>query len=185
VLWFRSLRPTLDLGGIRVVHAWWHDDHVKRVNDAWPQGRPMDDDFLFAAYDGSCPEWAAMEGLTKGLEVRLPEGHSFMDHGGAVRHEVRTRWWLPEPSSLGDVAILDGGCDESLSTVPLPADYPGRPVDGAPVFIGHYWLTGRPGLQTDRVACLDYSAARNGPLVAYRWNGEVDLDPASLVASPS
>ena len=30
----------------------------------------MDDEFLHIAYDKSNPEWAAMEGLTKGLEIQ-------------------------------------------------------------------------------------------------------------------
>lgn len=183
VQWFRTLRPTLDLGGIRVVHAWWHDEYADLISKAWPESRPMDDEFLHAAYDKRRPEWAAMEGLTKGLEISLPRGHSFVDHGGTRRSEVRTRWWLPQPASLRDAAILDGESSASLPDLPLPADYPAQPVEGAPVFIGHYWLTGTPGLQTQRVACLDYSAAHKGPLVAYRWSGELDLDPNALVAS--
>jgi hypothetical protein len=54
-------------------------------------------------------------------------------------------------------------------------------VTGAPVFIGHYWMSGRPELQSPKVACVDYSAAKDGPLVAYRWNGEQDLDAANFV----
>lgn len=183
VQWFRTLRPTLDLGGIRVVHAWWHDAHAELIDRLWPQGRPMSDEFLHAAYDKARPESAAMEGVTKGLEVWLPDGHSFFDHAGVERHEVRTRWWLPQPGSLRDVAIVDANQATRVPEAPLPADYPARPVDGSPVFIGHYWLTGAPTLQTSRLACLDYSAAHHGPLVAYRWNGETDLDPAALVAS--
>ena len=183
VQWFRTLRPTLDLGGIRVVHAWWHDAHVELIDKLWPKGRPMDEDFLHAAYDKTRPEWAAMEGLTKGLEVTLPHGHSFLDHAGVERREVRTRWWLPQPANLREVAIVDGSQSKLIPEQPLPADYPARTVEGTPVFIGHYWLTGTPFLQSSRLACLDYSAAHNGPLVAYRWNGEAELDPAALVAS--
>lgn len=52
---------------------------------------------------------------------------------------------------------------------PLPDDYVGAPVDGSPVFIGHYWMTGHPGLQSLKVACVDYSAAKDSPLLCYRW----------------
>lgn len=45
-------------------------------------------------------------------------------------------------------------------------------MTGAPVFVGHYWLTGSVAPLHDKVACLDYSGARGGPLVAYRWRGE-------------
>ena len=47
---------------------------------------------------------------------------------------------------------------------------------GPPVFIGHYWMSGKPELQSPKVACVDYSAAKDGPLVAYRWDGEQELD---------
>ena len=57
------------------------------------------------------------------------------------------------------------------------------PVEGSPVFIGHYWMTGHPGLQSPRVACVDYSAAKGGPLVAYRWDGEQELDERHFVAA--
>ena len=57
----------------------------------------------------------------------------------------------------------------------------GAPVDGAPVFIGHYWMTGEPELQSPKVACLDWSAAKDGPLVAYRWDGEHELDARRFV----
>ena len=179
--WFRSLPPTLDLGDLRVVHAWWHQPFVDVVASRVAPGRALDEDFLHAAYDRGSPEWGAMEGLTKGLEIRLPEGHSFIDHSGVERRETRTRWWHDAPRSYRDVAIVGDGQDHLVSDHPLPADYAGAPVDGPPVFIGHYWMTGKPGLQSPRVACVDYSAAKSGPLVAYRWDGEQDLDARHFV----
>ncbi len=46
------------------------------------------------------------------------------------------------------------------------------PPDAVPVFVGHYWLTGTPAPLAGNVACTDYSVARGGKLVAYRWDGE-------------
>lgn len=181
--WFKSLPPMLDLGDIRVVHAWWHQPHVDLVARRLPSGRAMDDDFLHEAYVNGSPEWEAMEGLTKGLEIRLPDGHSFVDHGGVERHEVRTKWWHEEPRSYRDVAIVGDGQHHRVPDHPLPDDYAGAPVEGSPVFIGHYWMTGHPGLQSPKVACVDYSAAKDGPLVAYRWDGEQDLDSRHFVAA--
>jgi len=34
-----------------------------------------------------------------------------------------------------------------------------------------------------RIACLDYSAGRREPLVAYRWDGEENLDDKHFVTS--
>ncbi|MEO8345750.1 MAG: BrnA antitoxin family protein [Betaproteobacteria bacterium] len=50
-----------------------------------------------------------------------------------------------------------------------------------PSFLGHYWLTGKPAFQNSKWAILDYSAAANGPVVAYRWNGEAALSNAGFV----
>ncbi|MEO9932315.1 hypothetical protein [Rhodopirellula bahusiensis] len=51
----------------------------------------------------------------------------------------------------------------------------GYPVDAPPVLVGHYWLTGTPVPLSVNVACTDYSVAKNGKLVAYRWDGETAL----------
>jgi len=181
VEWFKSLPPMLDLGGIRVVHAWWHQPHVDLVASRLPSGRVIDEYFLHAAYVKGSPEWGAMEGLTKGLEVRLPVGYSFVDHSNVERGEVRTKWWHEAPKSYRDVAIVGDAQHHCVPDHPLPDDYAGAPVTGTPVFIGHYWMSGIPELQSPRVACVDYSAAKDGPLVAYRWDGEVELDAANFV----
>jgi hypothetical protein len=36
-------------------------------------------------------------------------------------------------------------------------------------------MKGTPIAQTPTAACVDYSAADDGPLVAYRWDGEQTL----------
>ena len=181
--WFRSLPPALDLGPIRVVHAWWHQPYVDLVTSRIPAGGLMDDDFVHAACTKGTSEWRAMDGLTKGLEVALPEGSSFVDHAGIERSDVRTRWWHETGNTYRDVAILDEHQRLRVPDQPLPPDYTGAPVEGTPVFVGHYWMTGAPALQSSKVACVDYSAAKDGPLVAYRWDGESVLDGARFVQS--
>ncbi len=37
-------------------------------------------------------------------------------------------------------------------------------------------MTDTPGILSDKVACVDYSAGKADPLVAYRWDGETILD---------
>lgn len=104
-----------------------------------------------------------------------------VDHSGIERHEVRTKWWHETPRSYRDVAIVTKGQDHCVPDVPLPPTYRGPPVQGTPVFVGHYWMSGKPRLQSPKVACVDYSAAKDGLLVAYRWNGEQELDQANFV----
>ena len=183
VAWFKTLPPMLDLGGIRVVHAWWYQPYVDLVGSQLLAGGAMEDDFLHRAYHKGSPESLAMEGLTKGLEIDLPAGHSFLDHGGVERHEVRTKWWLTQPRSYRDIALVNAEQHATIPDHPLPASFLPAPVQGAPVFIGHYWMEGDFKLQSPKVACVDYSAAKSGPLVAYRWDGEDELNPANFVAA--
>jgi hypothetical protein len=50
-----------------------------------------------------------------------------------------------------------------------------------PLFIGHYWLKGQPRPLAPNLACLDYSAVKFGRLVAYRMDGEAQLQPDKFV----
>jgi hypothetical protein len=179
--WFRTLPPYLDLGGIRVVHAWWHQPHVDAVSRHLAPGQTMSDEFLHMAYDRTTTEWSAMEGLTKGLEVRLPTGHSFLDHSNVERFDVRTKWWLYDAKSYREVAILQEDQRHKVPDLALPSAFAPEAITGTPVFIGHYWMTGTPSIQSAKVACLDYSAAKSGPLVAYRWSGEELLNSNNFV----
>lgn len=180
--WFRTLRPALDLGGLRVVHAWWHPPYVDLVDAALGNGF-MDDAFVLEAFDKCTPLYAAMEGLTKGQEIRLPEGHAFDDHTGERRTKVRTRWWLREATCFSQVAIVPDDQTHAVPVHPLGEHFErGAPPD-KPIFVGHYWFKGRPAVQTDKVAVLDWSAAGDGPLVAYRWDGEAALSDGKFVTS--
>jgi SAM-dependent methyltransferase len=181
VAWFKTLPPTLDLSGIRAVHAWWHQPYVDRIGERLAGGRPMDDEFLVAAYRRGSDEHCAMEGLTKGLEVTLPDGGFFLDYHGVERREIRTKWWLEEPKTLRDVAILKSDQVHRVPDHPLPSDFAGKPVEGSPVFFGHYWFSGTPELLSRKAVCVDYSAADTGPLVCYRWSGEQELDLRNFV----
>jgi hypothetical protein len=60
----------------------------------------------------------------------------------------------------------------------------GRYDDDVPVIVGHYWCQAPLALYSSLVACVDYSVAKNGPLVAYRWSGESELSVARYVAHP-
>ena len=51
-----------------------------------------------------------------------------------------------------------------------------------PVIVGHYWDTGELEVYGPKVACVDYSAGKGGPLVAYRWDGEPNLVDAHFVS---
>lgn len=123
--------------------------------------------------------FSAVEAVLKGKEVKLPGGSSFRDGGGAVRTEIRTRWYLsPEGHTYGSYALQS---DEIDCDLPLAESViaEARPYGCAekPVFVGHYWLSpARPERLAENVACLDYSVAKRGFLCGYRWEGEQKVD---------
>jgi hypothetical protein len=94
---------------------------------------------------------------------------------------VRVRWWDPDATTYRSAAIMGDGLSADLPDTPIPARARVPPVE-KPTFFGHYWLTGTPTLMSSRAACLDYSAGRGGPLVAYRFGGESELSAEQLVS---
>lgn len=183
VAWFQTLPPFLDLGGIRVVHAWWNQAYVDLIHEERAANPRFEGDWLRRAFDKSLPEGRAMEGLTKGLEIPLPDPHYFEDHAGVRRKEVRTKWWMTDAKHYREVAIVQEDQRHRVPDIPLTSEFRPEHITGSPIFVGHYWMTGTPTLQTKKVACLDYSAAKRGPLVGYRWDGESELKPDNYVLS--
>lgn len=170
--WFLTLPLWLDLPGLRVVHACWHEVHMHALMPVLTHQRQLTPESVAAASRRGSAEFLAVETLTKGVEVPLPDGHLFHDKGGHPRKEVRIRWWDPHATTYRQLALMPDDARERLPDLLLP---PGvRPTSGdpTPVFFGHYWMQGRPVLQSPVAACVDYSAGAGGDLVAYRWDGE-------------
>ena len=120
--------------------------------------------------------WAyeAIEVVCKGPEIRLPDGIAFQDKEGKVRRNVRVRWWLPDAVTFREAGIVPPGNQKLIPDLPLPAEWKGHRYSGPPVLFGHYRFTGTPTVISPQFACLDYSVAKGGPLVAYRFDGEND-----------
>jgi hypothetical protein len=77
---------------------------------------------------------------------------------------------------------VDGSRLDALPATPLDTSAVPLYQDEIPVIVGHYWFTGDFRVQSPYVACVDYSAAGGGPLVAYRWNpGDLELSAASMI----
>ena len=59
---------------------------------------------------------------------------------------------------------------QRLPDIPIPRiARVGFPAD-KPIFIGHYWMTGKAAVLSPEVVCVDYTAAKGGPLCAFRWD---------------
>lgn len=183
VRWFRSLPVALDLGGIRVCHAWWDDARIAAVRAASDAEGRLAESYLRASFVPGRVEHLVLEGLTKGLEIELPDGGQVLDHAGQPRTTIRVRWWDAGVSTYRAAALIDEAQRDGLPDTPLPAHVDLRNRSAVPVFVGHYWLNGRPGRQNGNTAVLDYSAGMGGPLVAYRWNGETELRDDAFIAT--
>lgn len=177
--WFSSLPLWLDLqlgdARLRVVHACWHEESMQVLRGLMPDGHLTTDAVVATSVKGS-PEYEALEIVLKGPEVCMGDRY-YLDHSDTPRCKARVRWWDATATTLDRLALIPkGACTpEGEPFPPLPA----TPVEGVPrytgdvpVIVGHYWEKVPVALYSDLVASTDYSLARNGPAVAYRWDGE-------------
>lgn len=174
IAWFRTLPVAIEIGGIRVVHASWQARDIDCINDA---GR-FTPDFLAMSGDAGSELNNAIENVLKGPELRLPAGHSIVDKTGHRRETVRIRWF--EDGAGRTYRQHHLGSDDVPEVAIAEGDLAGvdvYPRDAVPVFVKHYWLTGMPMPLAANVACTDYSVAKGGKLVGYRWDGESVLSP--------
>ncbi|HMH87951.1 MAG TPA: metallophosphoesterase [Steroidobacteraceae bacterium] len=178
--WFRTMPLWLDLPGLRIVHACWDQPSIDLLQEAMGSGSKLTDEMVLLGSRKGHAIYEAIEIVCKGREVDLPAGVSFQDKEGKVRHEVRVRWWQEDLSTYRKAAIGPPDDMEKIPDAPMPAEWVGHPYSGPPVLFGHYWFTGTPQVISPRFACLDYSVARDGPLVAYRWDGEAELSSEKL-----
>lgn len=195
--WFRRLPLFLELKGLRIVHACWDQgsiDFLKNNPGRDSRGR-LTDEFLIPSARRGTGAFSALEAILKGLEIMLPPGHpGIIDKDNLLRHELRLKWWIDrhergnwrtyEQAVRADENALEriAGLEipgELLKEIKKMAEKENTPR--TPVFFGHYWFTGEPQPLTKSAACLDYSVARGGKLVCYRWDGEQTLDPAKFV----
>lgn len=119
--------------------------------------------------------------MTKGIEIRLPESHTFLDKDGIERDSVRVRWWDTEATTYRQVANMSDRQRQALPDIEVPLHARLPFSSEKPIFFGHYWMTGSPALQSPSAVCVDYSAGNGGPLVAYRWEAGKSLSADRFV----
>ena len=193
VSWFLTLPLWLDLDRLRVVHACWHAPFIDWLTPQLRDGRFLTPELLVDATteppdasdkDTAAPSiFKAVEALTKGLELQLPPPHYFLDKDNNQRDRVRVRWWDASSISLRDFALMPYAERQQLPDLPAPEHVRLGAAGDKPIFFGHYWMRGEPSLQSDNAVCVDYSAGKGGPLVAYRWDQGAPLAASRFVTS--
>ena len=173
--WFKTLPLWLDLGGLRAIHACWHEPSMSIIQGLVNEDNTLTEKgFIESSRKGS-DAYHAIETLLKGVEAPLPEGEKFHDKDGHSRYEIRTQWWDKNADTYVKASLPQGIVDH-LAKQKVPSEArPGYSEDAPPLFIGHYWFSGEPKPLLHNLACLDYSVAKGGSLVAYRWDGGKEL----------
>ena len=166
--WFLSLPLWIESDGLRLVHACWDHSAIEVVKKRRSDGRLHHDDLEEIAAKQT-PFAKAVETLTSGPEVKLPEGYKFHDMKDEPRQHVRIAWWLANGGTWRDVSLSVKNLEE------LP-DSPFEGVEGVPsyaqtelpVLVGHYKMQGQPRIDAPQAACLDYPEK----YCVYHWVGE-------------
>jgi hypothetical protein len=113
--------------------------------------------------------------LLKGVEAALPPKLSFDDKDGHKRTQIRVRWWL-KPDAERTVADTVFPPDPNMPNTRFttPSQWEPYELTEPPVIFGHYWLPKdlAPVPILPNVICVDYSAGKGGPLVAYSFDPE-------------
>ena len=179
--WFYSLSLFFDQPQLRAVHACWNQADIN-----WLKERNLyflNEELLVSSHKKGTIDYKVINDILKGKEFVIPEKYAWKDKDGHDRTENRLRWWVdPRQSSYGELlfdcppALRDKMMNENINPVYYSKIAP-------PVFFGHYWLDDSyPVVQAANVICLDYSIAKGGSLVAYRWNGEEQINNRHLVS---
>lgn len=179
--WFMTLPLFYENENIRAVHACWDNKHIELLKKTLINNK-LTEELIYKAIKKGTVFYEAVEDTLKGKEIKLPGLNFFTDKDGTKRNEIRIKWW-ENPSQM---------TYKSLSVITLE-NIPDKPVNLSElksldyyqenekcVFFGHYWLKGEPFLYKNNVCCLDYSVAKDGKLVAYRFNEEKILNIKNL-----
>lgn len=182
--WFKGLPLFLELPGFRVVHACWDSQLIAEYKKCYRTNLANESLFLESAEHNSFA-WRVFDRLLRGTDLALPSGTVIKGRDGFLRNTFRTKFWSVEPQTYRDIAFQPD---------PLPDDVADQRISDKereqllhydthlpPVFVGHYWLQGKPKPLRPNVACLDYSAVKFGRLVCYRFDGEKELHTNKFV----
>ncbi len=180
--WFKTLPLFLETESFRAVHATWDAEFIQYLRQQLVNDR-FTDDLIYRSVRKGTSLYLAVDNILKGRSTALPDGLRFTDKEGTVRKDIRLKWWMdPQTCTYRELSVepLDYLPERRIDPASLKSTYYYKP-DEKPVFFGHYWLSGKPRIDKPNICCLDYSVAKQGNLVAYRFDGEQQLSERKLV----
>ena len=180
--WMRTLPFFLDLGDIRIGHAYWNDSEISKLKEYLPEGR-LKKKFIRDMHEKHPDMAIIVYKLLKGLEFRTPKDIIIKCSKGLSRKVFTLNWWIsPKDKTFrqlyfGNKFILP----DYHFPLELAPDYEPYSTDLPIVFFGHYCLSGGPQIVQQNICCLDSCVDTTGKLSAYRWSGEKELSADNLV----
>lgn len=180
--WFKTLPLFFENDYFRVVHACWDDKAIEVLTNKL-HNNCLTDDLLEESSTEGADLHLAVEYTLKGKEAALPNGLSFIDKDRILRTAFRIKWWEnPQEMTYSNMSIHPV---EGLPNTPFQSqdkDYYKK--GNKPVFFGHYWMpyseTQKPTILKENACCLDFSIAKGGKLICYRYSGEQTLDTKQI-----
>lgn len=181
--WFKTLPVFYETSDFRAVHACWDQENIELLKSRLHNQNLLTEELFYESVLHKSDFHFAIEETLKGKEITLPNGASFKDKDGTKRHETRMKWWEdPSKTTYRNISIVPIKQMEDKAVNVAELKKPGfYQEDQVPIFFGHYWLKGEPSIYRDNICCLDFSVAKRGKLVAYRFDGEKVLSNDKLV----
>lgn len=167
----------------RAVHACWDAPLIDAHRVGYGEG--INAQFLTRAYRQDTLESLVRRRLTSGVDLPLPEGMSMRSSDGYIRRAFRAKFWDNPATTYAELLFQPDPLPEAVANMTISAQHRAQiasyPRAAPPLFVGHYWLTGRPQPLADNLACVDYSAVKFGRLAAYQMDGEAQLLASKFV----
>jgi hypothetical protein len=180
--WLRTLPFFIDLGEIRIVHAYWNDQDIHYLKSFLPEGR-LKRSFLRTIHEEQRPAASIIYRILKGLEYRCPPDLILKCSKGMSRVVFRMNWWESPQNktfrelSFGNKFVLP---DYSVP-IQIAPSFESYGPDKIPVFMGHYCLSQGAEIVQSNICCVDGCVMGSGQLTAYRWSGEKLLKKENLI----
>lgn len=170
--WFETLPIYTRTPHFSVVHACWNQASIDVCNSYIRAKDGTLEAKAYAAYDteNATAFSLALDVLLKGPRYKLPRGVNYLDSQGHPSKEARIFWWRDKSSPVGRLIDKEALVEEFLSEANKRQiqrlrndfNYSSKNI----VFMGHYNIDSEVGLESAKVACLNYK----GRVMAYRWN---------------
>ncbi len=188
--WFMQFPLYLEVKNLRLVHACWDDDMIQWLRDRNIYSIDNNMVFLKNSVNKQRFEHKVIETVLKGPELNLPKNVEYTDRNGIKRNSVRIKWWIDKDEiikyeNLSQISLTDNKTKKMLKSFKINDEiknlFNNKLNNDFIYLFGHYWFKGKPKPIKKNIACLDYSVAKGGKLVAYRYNGEQELQNSNFI----